>query len=120
MNLTSIIALLELKGVISRAEGEKLVEHINNKPQSVSLSDAVDQVKELLKDGEGIVTSLIDAAKPAIEKVASEVKADVTKIAEEAKADVQAIANEVTDDVTKVLEESTAIVKKATDTAKKK
>jgi hypothetical protein len=47
MNHNAIIATLELKGIITRAEGEKLVEHLNNVPQSTSLNDAVEQVKAL-------------------------------------------------------------------------
>lgn len=48
MNFNTILALLEIKGVISREEGEKINEHVNNRPQSTHLADAVTQVRELL------------------------------------------------------------------------
>jgi polyhydroxyalkanoate synthesis regulator phasin len=48
MNFNALIAVLVLKGVLTKDEGEKLVEHLNNKPQSTSLADMVEQVKEFV------------------------------------------------------------------------
>jgi hypothetical protein len=48
MNANAIIATLVLKNIISQDEGEKLVEHLNNKPQSTVLSDAIADVTPLL------------------------------------------------------------------------
>lgn len=74
MNLNSIIALLEIKGIVSRDEGEKLVEYLNNKPQSTVLSDAVEQLKELVAD-----------TKPVLEQVKSETDAVIDAVAEDIK-----------------------------------
>jgi len=68
MNFNAIIATLELKGILTREEGEKLVEFINNKPQSTSLADQVDQIKELF-----------DAVKPAETPKAVPEKTDTVK-----------------------------------------
>lgn len=48
----TIIAALEVRGIINRKEGEQLVEHINNAPQSSQLGEAVSVVTELLKADE--------------------------------------------------------------------
>lgn len=50
MNITALIAVLEIKGILTRAEGEKLIEFVNNRPQSTLLADAVEQVKGLFPD----------------------------------------------------------------------
>jgi hypothetical protein len=48
MNFNAIIAVLEIKGIITRDEGEALVELLNNKPQSTALADAVEQINEVI------------------------------------------------------------------------
>lgn len=48
MNFNALIAALVLKGVLTKEEGEKLVEHLANKPQSTQLADAIEQVKEFI------------------------------------------------------------------------
>lgn len=45
---TAVLALLEIKGLITRAEGEKMVEFINNSPQPSQLADAHVQVGEFI------------------------------------------------------------------------
>jgi hypothetical protein len=48
MNINALIAVLLLKGIISQDEAERLVDHINNKPQSTVLSDVIATVTLLL------------------------------------------------------------------------
>jgi hypothetical protein len=48
MNFNAIIAALVVKGILSKDEGEKLVEHLNNRPQSTSLAEMITQVKEFV------------------------------------------------------------------------
>lgn len=48
MNFNAIIALLILKSVITEDEGERLVEHLNDKPQSAVLRDAIAAVAEVI------------------------------------------------------------------------
>jgi polyhydroxyalkanoate synthesis regulator phasin len=50
MNFNAIIAALVLKGILSKDEGEKLVEHLNNKPQSTSLAETIKQVSEFVTE----------------------------------------------------------------------
>lgn len=70
MNQNAIIATLEIKGIITRAEGEKLVEHLNNSPQSTSLNDAVEQVKKLFG---------VDEKPKAVAEKSDNVKKDTDK-----------------------------------------
>lgn len=48
MNFNAIIAVLILKQVITEDEGERLVEHLNDKPQSTVLRDAIAAVAEVI------------------------------------------------------------------------
>lgn len=67
----TIIATLEYRGIINREEGELLVDHINNHPQSSNLGDAVETVTKILT---GEVTApestggVLEAAKPQTDK----------------------------------------------------
>lgn len=109
MNFNALIAVLEIKGIITREEGEKLVEHFNNKPQSTLLADAVEQIKEIIEPG----TALLAAIKPDVARVAqSEAKKVTTKVAAEAKKIEEGAAEVVADAVDEV--------KKVTDAAAKK
>lgn len=102
MNFNALIAVLEIKGIISREEGEKLVEHFNNKPQSTQLADAVEQITEILQPA----THILDSVSKQVKTIAKdEAKKVATKVAHE------------------VAEIDTAVstqVKKVTDHAKKK
>lgn len=48
MNFNAIIAVLILKSVITEDEGQRLVEHLNDKPQSTVLRDAIAAVAEVI------------------------------------------------------------------------
>lgn len=48
MNFNAILAVLVLKNIISKDEGERIVEHLNQRPQSTVLSDAIAQITELM------------------------------------------------------------------------
>lgn len=48
MNFNAIIAVLILKGVITEDEGTRLVELLNDKPQSTVLRDSIAQVAEII------------------------------------------------------------------------
>lgn len=125
MNLNAIIAILELKGIITREEGEKLVEHLANKPQSTMLADAVEQIKELVDTVETAGNKILEQVKPAIasakeeiEHVAEDAKNEVTKTALEAATEVKA---EVKKDLANAVETKPAASdKKVTDAPKKK
>lgn len=105
MNLTGVLALLELKGVISRDEAEKMNEFFSNRPQSTMVNDAVEQVKELLGEVKGTSDMVVEQVKPVIESA----KEDIAKVGEKTKQEVEDIAKAI---------ESQA--KKSTDTSKKK
>lgn len=125
MNLNAIIAILELKGIINREEGEKLVEHLANKPQSTVLADAVEQIKELVDTVETAGNKILEQVKPAIasakeeiKHVAEDAKNEVTKTALEAATEVKA---EVKKDIASVSKPKPATeVKKVTDDSDKK
>lgn len=48
MNFNALIAVLILKLVITEDEGQRLVEHLNDKPQSTMLKDAIAAVAEVI------------------------------------------------------------------------
>lgn len=48
MNFNALIAVLILKSVITEDEGQRLVEHLNDKPQSTVLKDAIAAVAEVI------------------------------------------------------------------------
>lgn len=48
MNFNALIAVLILKSVITEDEGQRLVEHLNDKPQSTVLRDAIAAVAEVI------------------------------------------------------------------------
>lgn len=54
MNFNAIIAVLVIKQIITREEGEQLVEHLHDKPQSTELRDAITAVGEII--GAPVVT----------------------------------------------------------------
>lgn len=100
MNVNAILALLELKGIISRDEGEKIAEHINNFPQSTFLADAVEQVKNLIENGpkvafqadvKSVETKATKAAKNAVKEEAGNIvdkaTTEASKVAETVAAD---------------------------------
>lgn len=70
MNFNALIAVLVLKGILTKDEGEKLVEHINNKPQSTQLADTIEQIEEFITKR---VPKLAAAVKAEAKKVAGEV-----------------------------------------------
>lgn len=77
MNINALIAVLVLKGILSKDEGEKLVEHLNNKPQSTQLADAMEQVSEFISKQ---VPKLTAAAKKVAAKTAEEVADEAQKV----------------------------------------
>lgn len=101
MNITLLIAILEIKGIITREEGEKLLEYFNNKPQPTLLADAVEQIKKL----EGItkeIPALIATATPAIVATAkNEAKKAADKVVEVAKTEAEKVAEAVAADAEK-------------------
>lgn len=48
MNFNAIIALLIVKQVITEEEGQRLADHLHDKPQSTELSDAIRAVGEVI------------------------------------------------------------------------
>lgn len=48
MNFNALIAVLVIKQIITQDEGEKLVEHLHDKPQSTELRDAIAAVGEII------------------------------------------------------------------------
>jgi hypothetical protein len=48
MNFNALIAVLVLKSVLTEDEAERLVEHLNDKPQSTVLRDAIAAVAEVI------------------------------------------------------------------------
>jgi fatty acid-binding protein DegV len=81
VNVNAIIALLELKGIITRDEGQKLVEYLNNRPQSTQLNDAVEQLKDF-----------ITPASPVFEKRASQrAKDEAAKLAAKVASEIAVV-----------------------------
>lgn len=90
MNSNAVIAVLVLKGIITKDEGEKLVEYLNNRPQSTMLSEVLSQVGEFItevKQDSNKVAKIARKALDTAEKAASDVE-------EKIKADAAAIDNE--------------------------
>jgi hypothetical protein len=99
MNITLIIAILEIKGIITRAEGEKILEHWNNRPQPTLLADAVEQVKEFVTKE---LPALIKTVTPAVEATAkNEAKKAADKVVEVAKTEAERVAEQVAADAAK-------------------
>jgi hypothetical protein len=48
MNFNALIAVLVIKQIITREEGEALVDHLHDKPQSTILHDALQSVGEII------------------------------------------------------------------------
>lgn len=48
MNFNALIAVLVLKSILTEDEAERLVEHLNDKPQSTVLKDAIAAVAEVI------------------------------------------------------------------------
>lgn len=92
MNLNIIIALLERKGILTREEGEKLVEFINNKPQPTLLADAVSQIEELVS----ATAPKIEAVAKDAEKLAKDTAKEAEKLAKQVAKDAEAIGNSKT------------------------
>jgi hypothetical protein len=92
MNINAILAVLEVKGIISRAEGEKIAEHIANKPQSTMLSDAVEQIKEIVDSNKA---ALLETVAPAIEQKAQEGLSVLEDFTDEMKTDIEKAAANV-------------------------
>lgn len=87
MNFNALVAVLVLKGVLGREEAEKLVEYLNNKPQSTLLADTIEQIQEFIT----IVTPKLDKS------VKDEVKKVAAKTAEKVAHDVDEAVNKSTD-----------------------
>lgn len=86
--MITLIAVLVRKKILTEQEAEKLVEHINNKPQSTVLSDATAQISEFI-GGEvpKLVQSAERKAKAVAGKVAEKVRDEAQEIAEKVAAD---------------------------------
>lgn len=65
MNFNAIIAVLILKSVITEDEGERLVEHLNDKPQSTVLKDAIAAVAEVIGKPANVVQAPMGPVGPA-------------------------------------------------------
>lgn len=65
MNFNAIIAVLILKSVITEDEGQRLVEHLNDKPQSTVLKDAIAAVAEVIGKPQQAVPAPIGPVGPA-------------------------------------------------------
>jgi type IV secretory pathway VirB10-like protein len=65
MNFNAIIAVLILKSVITEDEGERLVEHLNDKPQSTRLSDSIAAVADVIGKPEPALLPHIGPVGPA-------------------------------------------------------
>lgn len=89
---TAIIATLEKKGILTREEGEALVEFINNRPQSTLLADAVEQVGEFIK---AEVPKIAADAKAAVKDEAAKITKTATSKAKKA---AETTAKEVVSD----------------------
>jgi hypothetical protein len=48
MNINAIVAILVAKGILAEDEAERIVQFVNDKPQSTVLRDAIDAIKPLL------------------------------------------------------------------------
>jgi ElaB/YqjD/DUF883 family membrane-anchored ribosome-binding protein len=118
MNVNVIIAILETKGIITREEGEKVVEFINNKPQPTLLADAVDQVKELVSELAPILTDVERTAKAAAKKVTTKAVADIETVKEEVKQEAKTGAELIAEEVARAAEAAGG--KQSTDTTDKK
>jgi hypothetical protein len=46
--MNALIAVLVIKGILTRDEGDALVEHLNDKPQSTVLADAITVISEII------------------------------------------------------------------------
>lgn len=65
MNFNAIIAVLILKSVITEDEGERLVIHLNDKPQSTVLKDAIAAVAEVIGKPQPAVQAPLGPVGPA-------------------------------------------------------
>lgn len=93
MNSNAVIAVLVLKGIITKDEGEKLVEYLNNRPQSTMLAEVLSQVGEFITEVKQdsskvakIARKALDTAEKAASDVEEKIKADAAAIDEEAKS----------------------------------
>lgn len=119
MNFNAIIAVLILKSVITEDEGQRLVEHLNDKPQSTVLKDAIAAVAEVIGKPVPVVHAPIGPVGPA--QQAEELAARNTPVAQpvldaahvptpEQPAELELAANEakVDEDQASVLDEEAA------------
>jgi membrane protein involved in colicin uptake len=123
MNFTAIIAILELKGVITREEGEKVIEFLNNKPQSTLLNDAVEQVKELVDQDLPAVLASAKTIESKAKAAATKAVEDLKPVADEAKQvadEAKQVAEEAKDKVEEVAKEVEPQTKPETDDTAKK
>lgn len=109
MNFNAIIAVLILKLVITEDEGQRLVEHLNDKPQSTVLKDAIAAVAEVIGKPANVVQAPLGPVGPAqqAEELAARTQpvqqpvldaAHVETPAPEAPAEPELAANEATVD----------------------
>jgi hypothetical protein len=84
MNFNAIIAVLVLRSVITEDEATQLVEHLNDKPQSTVLRDAIAQIAEII--GKPANTALMPQLGPVgpaqhAEEMAARANAPVAPVA---------------------------------------
>lgn len=98
MNFNAIIAVLILKSVITEDEGQRLVEHLNDKPQSTVLRDAVAAVAEVIGKPQPLVQAPLGPVGPAqqAEELAARSQAVQQPILDAAHVEPQLAANEAT------------------------
>lgn len=65
MNFNAIIAVLILKSILTQDEGDRLVEHLNDKPQSTVLRDAIAAVAEVIGKPQAAIMPQIGPVGPA-------------------------------------------------------
>ena len=97
MNQTGVIAVLVTKGILSKDEGEKFLEFLNNHIQGTHLADAIEQVEVFVTKE---VPALIHTVTPAIEATAkNEAKKATDKVIEAAKTEAEKVAEAIAADV---------------------
>lgn len=120
MNFTAIIALLERKGIITRDEGEAIIEFLNNKPQSTLLADAVEQVSEFVTGAPRIVAQATKAAKTEATKIAEKAVDTAREVASDVAETVATEAAQIDEAVQGKSDTQDASVKKPADNSTKK
>lgn len=90
MNMNAILAILERKGIITREEGEKVAEYLNNHVQSTQLAVVAEDIKDLIdKELPKVLANAVKseaktAAKDAVDSAEKEAKTAEVDAAKEA------------------------------------